>query len=156
MGRPRQPVHLLEAKGRKHLTKAEIEERKNSEIDAPAENIRAPNWFPEELKGRFDYFANILVDLKIMTDLDCDALARYVAAQAQWEKITANLLKRKRVTESYIAESKLQERYFRQAEQAAKGLGLTITSRCNLVLPQGGEEKPENKFSRFAKGVNEA
>ena len=42
MARPREPIDLIVAKGRKHLTKQEYEDRKNSEIIAPADNVKAP------------------------------------------------------------------------------------------------------------------
>lgn len=45
--------------------------------------------------------------------------------------------------------AKLQDRYFKQAQTAARDLGLTISSRCKLVAPVKDEAPPENKFSRF-------
>ena len=39
MGRVKQPIALLTAKGNKHLSKAEIEHRKKTEVKANADNV---------------------------------------------------------------------------------------------------------------------
>ena len=44
MARPREPVDLIAAKGRKHLTIAEYVERKNAEITAPADKVKPPDF----------------------------------------------------------------------------------------------------------------
>jgi len=40
--------------------------------------------------------------------------------------------------------SRIQDRFFKQCQRAAADLGLTVTSRCRLVLPEGAqmEENP--------------
>ena len=78
MARPREPVDLIAAKGRKHLTIAEYVERKNAEITAPADKVKPPDFLLKKEKEKFDELAKQLVDLKIMTNLDCDVLARYI------------------------------------------------------------------------------
>jgi len=42
------------------------------------------------------------------------------------------------------------DKAFKQCRQSANDLGLTISSRCRLVVPKV-EEAPENKFLKFAK-----
>ena len=43
-----------------------------------------------------------------------------------------------------------QDRHFKQAQTAARELGLTISSRCKLQVPVKEEEAPPaNKFDRF-------
>ena len=44
MAGQRQPVELLLAKGKKHLTKAEIEERQSKEVKASNDNIKPPSY----------------------------------------------------------------------------------------------------------------
>ena len=55
MARPREPVDLIAAKGRKHLTIAEYVERKNAEIAAPADKVKPPDFLSkkEDLTGLF-------------------------------------------------------------------------------------------------------
>ena len=42
--RQRQPTDLVVMKGKKHLTKAEIEARKNAEVVAPNDKVKPPAW----------------------------------------------------------------------------------------------------------------
>ncbi|MCY8385807.1 phage terminase small subunit P27 family, partial [Bacillus haynesii] len=53
MARPRQPVDLLLVKGKKNLTKQEIEERRKQEIKAPSDKVKAPSYLPKDLKREF-------------------------------------------------------------------------------------------------------
>ncbi len=50
MARPRQPVDLLLVKGKKNLTKQEIEERRAQEVKAPNDKVKAPSYLPKDLK----------------------------------------------------------------------------------------------------------
>ena len=52
MARPREPVDLIAAKGRKHLTIAEYVERKNAEITAPADKVKPPDFFIKKREGK--------------------------------------------------------------------------------------------------------
>jgi P27 family predicted phage terminase small subunit len=45
----------------------------------------------------------------------------------------------------------MRDKAFKQVMKCASELGLTITSRCKLVVPKQ-EEKPANKFARFGAG----
>ena len=45
----------------------------------------------------------------------------------------------------------LQDKYFAQCESTARALGLNITSRCKLVIPQEPPVPKSNKFDRFKK-----
>ena len=53
MAGQRQPIELVVAKGKKHLTKAEIEERKRTEVKAPADKVTAPPYLTPEQKKKF-------------------------------------------------------------------------------------------------------
>lgn len=46
--------------------------------------------------------------------------------------------------------SKIQNRLMKACNENAKELGLTISSRCKLVIPKEKEEKPANKFMKHA------
>lgn len=154
MPRPRQPTKLLEFKETKHLTKAEIEERKQSEIHAKKDHIFAPNYLAKKQRDEFDKIAAELVELDIFSNLDCDALARYLIAKECYLKYT-RLLKKIPAKEENLAKLEkaagIQDKAFKQCRVAASDLGLTITSRCRLVVPKKPEE-PESKWSKFASG----
>ena len=44
----------------------------------------------------------------------------------------------------------IQDKYYKQCRSAANDLGLSISSRCKLVVPKADSKPPENKFNRFA------
>ena len=166
MARPREPVDLIAAKGRKHLTIAEYVDRKNAEVTAAADNVKPPAFLLKKEREKFNELSIQLVDLKIMTNLDCDVLARYVKAESEYIKVTKQLQKinftpdKKSMVsaEVQIAEqytqynylSKIQNRLMKACNENAKELGLTISSRCKLVIPKEKAEKPENKFMKHA------
>lgn len=156
----RQPIELIQAKGAKHLTKAEIQERQNREIKPIADNITAPDYLTKKQKETFYKIADQLKRLKIMGETDVDALARYVTANDLYvtavKKMRSSEVKKDPVL--LEAWSKLQERYFKQCRTSANDLGLSISSRCRLVVPETKTEAPkENKFKKFEKrsAVNE-
>lgn len=166
MARPRQPIDLIAAKGKKHLTKAEYEERKNAEVSAPCDNVKPPAYLSKKEKEKFTEIAEQLIDIGIMSNLDCDVLARYVRANTEYEKVTRQLSKIKFMpdkksvvsAEAQIAEQtgqynylqKIHMRLEKQCNADARELGLTISSRCRLVMPKKEETKPENKFLKHA------
>ena len=88
MARPRQPIEVIEARGKKHLTKAEIEERKNSELKVDLKNIEIPNYLSSKLKKEFEDIASKLLHVGIMTELDEDTLGRYLLAKEKYLKYT--------------------------------------------------------------------
>ncbi|MDE8676462.1 phage terminase small subunit P27 family [Priestia aryabhattai] len=152
MARPRQPTDLIIVKGKKHLTQEEIADRKSKEVKAPADNVQAPSYLPDELKAEFNRIATDLVDIEIMSNLDCEALARFIVAESQYQKVSIRLMKMKNFGIRYMELLKIQEKLFKQARSSASDLGLTISSRCKLVVPKANEDaKPKNKFNKFAK-----
>lgn len=171
MAGPRQPIDLVVANGRKNLTKAEIAERRATEVAPCADDLTAPSYLTAAEKKRFNKLAGQLAKIKVMGETDTETLARYVTAQALYEKATKDLraLDKKRPTELDAADkeayynlldmwttaqdnlARLQDRYFKQAQTVASSLGLTISSRCKLVVPVKDEAPKVNKFAKFGK-----
>lgn len=144
MANERQPIELIMAKGKKHLTMAEIAERKAQEVKAPtAKRIKVPDFVPEGCRREYRALARQLIDLDIFSELDSALLGRYVVAQAQYETATALLIEFLKDGDSErVAEwTQFQRTYFNEATECAKQLGLTITSRCRLVVPKA--DKPD-------------
>ena len=65
MAGKKEPIALLQAKGRKHLTKAEIELRKAQELHPDADKVAPPAWLDKKQKRRFKELAAQLIELKI-------------------------------------------------------------------------------------------
>lgn len=151
MARPRQPIEVIKAKGKKHLTKAEIESREKTELKVDLKNIKVPDYIDEELKIEFEDIASKLLEIGVMTELDEDCLARYLISKKSYLKYT-KMLNRATKQNKIIEMEKLltmQDKAFKQCRACANDLGLTIASRCKLVVPESKEKPKENKFSKF-------
>ena len=154
MARPRQPIELVVAKGKKNLTKAEIQERLDSEVKPVDDNITAPDFLTQKQKKDFYKIAEQLQKLKIMGETDVDALGRYIVANDFYVNAIRKMRSKEVKNDPVLFGSwaKIQERYFKQCRACANDLGLTISSRCRLVVPATKEPpKKENKFAKFEK-----
>lgn len=137
-GRNRKPIDLHLAEGNpSHLTKAEIEERKEQELNVPFTNVKAPSYLNKDQKKKFKDISDKLVKLGIMTELDVDCLARYILSQDLYILYTSKMSEL--IENNEIIALKdiqiMQDKAFRQAQASAGALGLTITSRCKIVIP---------------------
>lgn len=177
-GRPREPIDLIKAKGKKHLTKEEYEERKESELQVPFTDVEPPDYLTAKQKKEFNTYADMLVKLNIFTELDVDILAQYIIARTlylkysdqvkkiidkanavhKWgaiEEIAADcegaddlkellekILRRQRGDDLTVIMN-LQDKAFKQCIACAKELGLTVTSRLKLVIPQPPDDEEE-------------
>lgn len=154
MAGQRQPIELIQAKGSKHLTKAEIRERQEREIKPITDNIIAPEYLTKKQKDEFYRIANQLKALKIMGETDVDALARYIIANGFYIDAVKKM-RTKEVKNSptlFKAWAEIQEKYFKQCRACANDLGLSISSRCKLIVPVKKDETPKvNKFKKFEK-----
>ena len=165
MARPRQPIQLIVANGKKNLTKKEIADRLATEVAPCTEDLSPPKYLKVTEKKRFVKIAEQLDKLGILGETDTETLARYVIAQGQYEKVTRELrtllnASPKAASLTYLEEldawidrqerlARLQNRYFTQAQTAASTLGLTISSRCKLITPKVDEAPKVNKFKKF-------
>lgn len=161
-GRPKEPINLIIAKGNKHLTKQEIEERQNAEIQVNHTDIKIPDYLDEKEKDEFNKIAEILLEIGIMTELDEDCLAHYLIANTNYKKYTKMLrnlekkidkVKSKNEKKEILEDIDLyliyQDRALKQCRACASDLGLSISSRCKLVMPPSKDPPKENKFSKF-------
>ena len=146
MAGQRQPIELLLAKGNKHLTKAEIEERKSKEVKANTDNIQSPSYLNKKLIPHFNYIAEQLTDIGIMTNLDCEVLARYVILENQFQQVSTKLIDLDIDSEDYYKFCTLQDKIFKQVRQVGNDLGLSISSRCKLVVPSKEKEEVEESL----------
>lgn len=158
MAGKRQPTDVVIANGRKHLSKAEEAERRAGEVKvSPAKTAKPPKWLPETLKKDFRAIGKRLIASGLYTELDADTLGRYLVAQHQWLIATAEVekalsqkdpetgqIRKKRDLAAADSWGKIQERYFKQARNCANDMGLTVTSRCRLVVPDTGKQATDD------------
>lgn len=155
-GRKKQPLAVIQGKGRSnHLTKEEIERRKEHEerMRGNTDKIEPPEYLLKKQKEEFERIAAELLDLGIISNLDVDALARYVTAQSEYERLGPVLRKLDPIKDldAYTKLNRTRKQLSDECRAYANDLGLTITSRLKLVIPKTEDEKPKNKFTKFAK-----
>lgn len=150
----RQPVEVLQANGRKHLTMAEIEQRRDQElrISAP-KSVVPPKWLAKKYHPEFIEIGSILLAAGLYTELDRDVLAQYFICREGWIKAEKHAAKaiREHNGESAKTWSGVQASYFKQARQCGEALGLSVTSRCRLVVPAAlqSEEPADDEFTEM-------
>ena len=148
MGRRKQPIALIEAKGLSHMSKAEIEARKAQEPDAPDDDLVAPEYLSQKQREEFDHLVYELKRIGIIGNVDDEALAQYIVLKDQFISLTKQLNKRGLINniEEYDKISRAHIRCFNAVRAAANDLGLSISSRAKLIMPKLPEEPKENRF----------
>lgn len=154
MSRRKEPIELVELKKTNHLTRAQKEQRRREQIDTGAASSEPPDYLTASQKRLYVSYAEPLIKLGIFADIDSWTLASYCIAFEQWKKLVKNVERFKIDTEDEdnIKRYKLlnieQNRWFSECRQCANDLGLNITSRCRLAVPEV-EDEPVNKFEKF-------
>ncbi|CEO07630.1 phage terminase small subunit P27 family [Paraclostridium sordellii] len=151
MARPRQPVSLLQAKGKKHLTKAEIEERKSQELKVNSDNVKAPVFLNESLIDEFNKFVQEMNRFEILDNTDSDAVGRYTYYKNEFARIAKKLSKTGPDNKKYDDYLKKLSNISKEINILEVRFGITPGNRCKLVIPTQKEDKPPNKFSKFMK-----
>lgn len=152
----RQPTDLVVMNGRKHLSRAEEDARRDAEVRVPPPvRTKPPKWLPKELHAEFRALGKQLLAVGLYAALDADTLGRYLIAHHEWIAATAEVQRAlsasPRDVEAVDAWGRIQERYFKQARNCANDMGLTVSSRCRLVLPSvaqtaSADETPDSDF----------
>ena len=162
----KKPIAVILANNNKaHLSKAEILRREEQEVKAPCDDIQIPNCLKtKKLKDRFNFIVEQLIDLNLMSNLDVDCIVRYINAESEYEQVTSKINKTSIMVEGinenglsdYVVIKEyerlitLQDKVFKQARASASDIGLTITSRCKLVVPKSvKEETNSDDFSKL-------
>lgn len=147
-GKRREPIDLIIAKGKKHLTQKEIDERRAQELTVPFKNVEPPKCLTtKKQKEEFREIADKLLELDIFTELDVDALARYIISRELYLKYTKELnalLKEKYIQWGAVKFiQQLQDKAFRQCTSSANELCLNISSRAKLVIPTSTDDEDD-------------
>lgn len=135
---PRQPTELVVANGRKHLSRPEEDQRRDQEVHVPVpEQVEPPRWLPKKLHTEFRQIGEILRLAGLYAELDRDALGQYFLARERWQRADRLASRAIRDQDEKLAKewTGVQSTYFRQCRQCAEVLGLSISSRCRLVVP---------------------
>lgn len=158
MGRNKMSAEAIQAAGRTHVTKKDIEERESSAPKVIADNIHPPDFLtePEQVREFYE-IAEELMRIGVMGNLDCYTLGMFVCSKSrysEYEKTLQEIIQKNPSANQrlkWLPKLKefeaLKDKNFRECLSCANAMGLTITSRCKLIAPK--EAPPENKFSKF-------
>lgn len=135
----KKPVAVLKAEGSRHYTKDELAEREQREVQPPkTETVKPPDYLTGALVREFNKLAPVLVKMGVLSSVDGDVLGQYLIAKQQYVSATNQVTVALRGGSLTSAEkwSVLQDRFFKQCRRCAQELGLTVSARANIVLPQ--------------------
>lgn len=140
-GRPRKPLEI----NKRHFTQAEKEQRQAETLNVPFKDVAPPECLTTKKQvAEFSSIADKLLKLDIFTELDVDALARYIISKGLYLDYTKKLktaLNRKDFDIKEVeAIQRMQDKAFRQTVTSANELCLNISSRCKLVIPPPPED----------------
>lgn len=133
MARPRKPTALLTG----DYTHEARDDHEARELKVVTLAVEPPGYLTVKLAGEFDKLARRLLSLGILTDLDADILAMYLVHRENWIVAERDFRRAVRGKDPDASE-KADRRVCREAEMVRKlatQLGLTVSSRCNLAIP---------------------
>lgn len=89
MGRNGQPIDILQANGKKHLTKAEIEHRKKSEIKTGTGALRCPDFVKRDVNAfkKWKEILKVYKDVDFVSSGDVGMLARYCMTHSEYLRL---------------------------------------------------------------------
>lgn len=179
-GRHAQPIELLQANGRKHLTKAEIEHRKSSEIKFGDKKLKCPDFVKNDAEAykKWKEVTKLYKDVDFVASGDAGLLARYCMTFSEY----LGLIELKRQVNQAVINWNEYEQFFPldfrdginrilkvdpilQLETAInKKMDMLIKMEDRLFLnplakvknipPMPKEEEVPSKFAKFGAGNN--
>ncbi|QEY34626.1 terminase [Caproiciproducens galactitolivorans] len=89
MGRNAKPIELLEAEGRKHLTKEEIRTRKENEIQFGSHKLKCPEFVKNDLVAykKWKEITALYKDFDFVSSGDSGLLARYCKSFSEYQDL---------------------------------------------------------------------
>lgn len=139
MPQKKKPVAVLKAEGSRHYTKAELEEREAREVKAPeTDTVKVPKYITGSVRKEFNRLAPALVKMGLLSSVDGDVLGQYLIAKQQYVSATEQVTRALQDADLDDAKewSAIQDRFFKQCRRCAQELGLTVTARASIILPQ--------------------
>lgn len=141
MAGARQSAAMLEMNGTAHMSREELDARRDSEVHvAVPEKAEPPKWLAKKHHAEFRRIGEILLAAGLYSELDADVLGQYFVAFEQWLNASRKLNTAMRSKDDDANEaaklwSGIQKAAFSQARQCADSMGLSVTSRCRIVVP---------------------
>lgn len=146
MARPSIPHEYAVNFGAKNYTKAELLEKKKTELTIKADEFYPSDTLPEHLHDKFYWYVGQYEGTGLLTNLDIDTLCHYLIANEQYWLLTERMYDIGVADEEYGKVTVLQNRYHKQTLDYAKELGMTFLSRTRLKRDDKvDEDKPKSE-----------
>ena len=155
MTRKAMPIDLhLVSGNRSRKTKLEIEQRKKAEeaIRPQADKIGPPKWLGRDAKKEFKRLVSELQQVKLVTNVDVYAIARWADAYIDYNKCTAIIASEglmveytNKAAETNRVPHPLLAKKKQLHEQMAKiesDFGMAPASRAKIAMPKKEEKEP--------------
>lgn len=172
-------VNLSVVDGGKHWTKEEIQERQDEELrlEKPKE-LKAPSWLTGHAKKLFKSYASQLLKFPagMVSELDTGTLARYCDCEAAYGEASRQKTswlgecsqRLKTADKDNLADLEKDPAYGTAKEQldywigqmaklekicrgCAAELGMTVSSRCKLIVPKVDPKPEEDPLAQLQK-----
>ena len=124
----------------------------------PPDRAEPPRWLGKKFHAEFREIGEILRQAGLYTELDRDVLGQFLVARERWLRSDRLASAAIRARDEKLAKewTAVQSSYFRQCRQCAEVMGLSISSRCRLVVPEvlanaAKDEGEEDEFTRALK-----
>ena len=90
----------------------------------------------------------------LYAELDRDVLGQYFICRDRWAKADKKAATAISKNDEKLAKewTSIQGAYFKQARQCAEAMGLSVTSRCRIVVPTAVVNRPQPARSRHRGG----
>lgn len=115
MGRNAKPIELLMANGKKHLTKAEIEQRKENEIKLGDRKLICPSYIKNDANAykKWKEIIKVYKEIDFVSSGDVGVLARYCMTHSEY----IELLERRKRIDKLTEDSEDIEEYINDNEE---------------------------------------
>lgn len=161
MGRRARPIEMLLLHGRKHLTKKEIRDRRETEsrLRPPDDAVKCPSWLDKEGKREWRRITGALKGLGLLTNVDVAALAVYCDQVSTYIELTRRMRTEATVSDVDPEGNPVQipnpqmEVWRTEKRQLARVIarylsefGLSPATRAKLAMPRANSERPKDRY----------
>lgn len=136
-----------------HMSKSEIQARKESQVKAPSDNIVAPKF----LKGQnehnlFKYYVKELQRTDIVSNIDANALGRLALLNIRYNEIIEQERNINIASDikTYQGLQKIEQQIAKDILTLEREFGMTSSSRSKLVVVKA-TNKPKNPLIKILK-----
>lgn len=161
MARKAAPIDLILIQGKKHLTKKEIDQRKEAEqkIQPKKDKVKPPTWLDSIAKKEFRKIVSELEEIDLVTNVDVNALATYCDAYSDYIHCTKIIQEEGLMVEytNKAAETNKvphplltkKKQLHEQMKSMAIEFGLTPSARAKIAITKQVQKEPTEFDKRF-------